>query len=119
MSDPAVIESAEPVAIPEKKKRTRKSGRVAARMVRLQSKSSAPIFFDKTIVHIIKKHAPPKTRVTRGAMRALRAILERKAVDFARKSYMVSRVLRGDEGVVRLMPKDAELVRRLDELGEI
>lgn len=103
-------QTAEPI---KKTKRAHASGSVAAKQVMKQSKSSAPIFFDKTIVRIFKKHAPPGTRVTPGAIRLLRSILERRAVDFARKSYIVSRTLRGTDSVVRAMASDAELVMRL------
>lgn len=85
----------------------------ARRAAKKGAKSSAPIFFDKTIVRMIKKHAPEGTRVTPGAIQLARAIWEHKAVEFARRAYAVSRMLRGEEGVVRAMRRDAELALEL------
>jgi histone H3/H4 len=90
-----------------------KSGSVAAKIVRKQSKSSAPIFFEKTIVRMIKKYAPPKTRVTPGASRLLRTILEQKAIHLAKKAYTVTKVRSGKQGNVRAMSRDAQLVLSL------
>lgn len=105
-------QAAEPKII-KKTKRAHANGSVAAKQVSKQSKSSAPIFFDKTVVRIMKKHAPAGTRVTPGAIRLMRSILERRAMEFARKSYIVSRTLRGEDSVVRAMDTDAELVLKL------
>lgn len=97
------------------KTRSARSVKKAEKNVRKESKSSAPLFFKKTIVRVIKKYAPEGTRVTPGAIRLTGAILEQKAMQFARKSYIVSRMLRGDAGVVRAMRKDAELALKLME----
>lgn len=95
--------------------RSRKRGSVAASKVRKLSKSSVPIFCDTTIARIVKRFAPPKTRLTSGAKQLMGAILQAEAVDFAEKTYAVSKFARGAHGRVIVMRKDAELVSRLED----
>jgi histone H3/H4 len=89
----------------------RKSGSESEKQVRIQSKSSKPIFFIKTIVRMIQRYAPPGTRTTPNASRLLRLILEKKAVDFASKALAASKVRKGNKNQrVRVMNRDVDLV---------
>jgi hypothetical protein len=94
----------------KKTKRAHKSGSAAAKQVRRQSKSSAPIFFEKTIVHMVKDHTPEGTRITTGARRLLRTIVEQRTVNRAAKAYAVTKARRGKKGNVRLITRDLDLV---------
>lgn len=61
-------------------------------------------------MRVMKQHAPSAIRVTPGAVRLMRAILEQKAESFSKKAHWVSKTIRGTDGEARVMAKDAEIV---------
>lgn len=106
----ATTEQEETAPVVQKKKRVHKSGYVAARNVRKQSKSSAPIFFEKTMSHMVNEHAPNKTRISPGAKRLLRAVLEYNAVQVAKKAYAITRSRNRKSKKARATARDVDLV---------
>lgn len=94
------------------KTRAHKNGKLAAKNVRKLSKSSAPIFFKKTLVKGAKKHIPADDRITDEAGNLIRLIMENAAVKVSTIADEVAHVYRKSAkgGKVCLLAKDAKLV---------
>ena len=114
---PKPVDAAAVPVTEKSKKRGHRSGAVAAMQVKRQSKSSAPIFFEKVVARMFKDVSPKGMRVTRRAVHVLRSILEHENVSFGADAYAVTklRCAKGSKNV-RAKLRDAELINKLKPL---